>query len=634
VSTANGTGTRAQAALARNDYREGQILRARDLERESGYFLARDRQHAALAHIPGILHGLRLNVFERGTETVVTEKILAEKGSMPLDLFVESGVAVDAHGRLVGLARREQVRTDLATTPSVLPAGRYRIVLLYERVADGAGNGESADPCAEITAGTGGGRTVRERGIIRLRDADEELPAAPTPGALVDGPSDRTEDEAPVVLGTVLWNGQDAFVGFSVVERRYAGVTAQEVATPDEQARIDLNRGLAVHLTAPPARPEDTPRMHDVLRVDPEGRLWIRAGVDAGPDGVRLRRDRASQEESAWRMHLHASAPGASFGKDPADKASVPPAYHPGDRELRIVFERAGDKLGRRRVVIGHVNPQNADFQPALIVYDRHPGEEKKGASTVEVWGDFYVRGTAHLSGVQRLSREGEDESEQLDLLLRQLAGPFAGAFRAFLTTDPDWLKQLAVAVAAHIPASPAFITAVTTALVADAGFLANLAGAASGGVAASLAANQGFKDQIRAYVADQLDGDAAFINAVADGVANVLDDRSSFIQAIAGELQTRPAFISAVAAQVRTEVTGDETFRGHVADLAVQRIISDGDYTEALVLAITQWLDQSNTATQDTAVNRLLDALTERLTEDAGRRNSMRNALGVVTPP
>ncbi|HEX2203709.1 MAG TPA: hypothetical protein VHG91_10440, partial [Longimicrobium sp.] len=135
MSPANGT---ASAPLARNDYREGQVLRARDLERESGYFLARDRQHAALAHVPGILRGLQLRVFEAGTENAVTPDDLAKKGPLPLDLFVEAGVAVDGYGRLVGVPRREQLRAELATSPSLLREGRYRVELLYDRRADAA----------------------------------------------------------------------------------------------------------------------------------------------------------------------------------------------------------------------------------------------------------------------------------------------------------------------------------------------------------------------------------------------------------------------------------------------------------------------------------------------------------------
>ncbi|HET7460540.1 MAG TPA: hypothetical protein VFJ82_04810, partial [Longimicrobium sp.] len=186
--SSNGT---ASAPLARNDYREGQVLRARDLERESGYFLARDRQHAALAHIPGILRGLRLNVFERGTENAVTADDLAKKGAMPLDLFLEAGVAVDGYGRVVSVPRREQLRTALATSPSLLREGRYRVELLYDRAVEG-GTAPGSDPWAVDCAaaaftGGGGGGTVRERFRLRLVENDAPL-NVPGIGAVLDGP--------------------------------------------------------------------------------------------------------------------------------------------------------------------------------------------------------------------------------------------------------------------------------------------------------------------------------------------------------------------------------------------------------------------------------------------------------------
>jgi hypothetical protein len=687
----NGNGTRA-APLARNDYREGQILRARDLERESGYFLARDRQHAALAHIPGILHGLRLNVFEQGTDTVVTPEDLANAGSRPLDLFVESGVAVDAYGRLVGLPRREQVGTELATSPSVLRAGLYRVVLLYDRSAEGAAAG-NGDPCAGLSAAQGGGGTVRERGILRLRDADEPLPDPPTPGELVEGPSDRPEDEAPVVLGTVLWNGEDAFVGFSASERRYAGVTAHTMASPDQRARVELRdeAGRLAVRVAPEAPVGQAPQFGDVLRVDPEGGVWMRAGVDAGPDGVRLRRDRNGQEVSQWRLHLHSQPdpPGSAiFGRDPKGDPSTPPAYHPGEQELRLVFEGTGDGLGRRRVVIGHMDPRTNEFRPSLIVYDKRPSAPDKGTSTVEVFGDFYVRGTAHLSGVQRITREEEDESEELNMLLLQLAGPFAGAFRTFLKSDPKWLGELAGAVASHIPTNDAFITAVTKSLAGNAGFVSGIAGAATPGIRSTLAGDTEFRNQLREAVSAQLKADIPFIGALADAVANLLDDRGTFITQIVNVLLARQDFTDAVTAkvkpavtgdtefrgqvaaqvksavtadtefraqlttqvksavtadevfrgqvagQVRSAITADEAFRGQLADLAVSRITQNETNTANLAAKVAQWLDQSSTAQQVTAINGILDALAERLLQDGTRRVNMRNALGIQEGP
>ncbi|HEX8674014.1 MAG TPA: hypothetical protein VF710_19100, partial [Longimicrobium sp.] len=171
--------TEASAPLARNDYREGQVLRARDLERESGYFLARDRQHAALAHIPGILRGLRLEAFERGTENPVAPQNVT--GEDALDLFLQAGVAVDGYGRLVGVPRREQLGTELATSPALLREGRYRLELLYDRVVDGGGSRNASSPygCAGVAgAGQGGSGTVRERYRLRLADAGRPLAEA------------------------------------------------------------------------------------------------------------------------------------------------------------------------------------------------------------------------------------------------------------------------------------------------------------------------------------------------------------------------------------------------------------------------------------------------------------------------
>src|SRR5688500_18796203 len=98
VSNGNG-GPARNTPVARNRYSEGQILHARDLERESDYFLVRDRQHNALAHGPGILTGLQLAAYEMGTETAVLPSSLTEPTE--LDLWITPGAAIDTMGRFV-----------------------------------------------------------------------------------------------------------------------------------------------------------------------------------------------------------------------------------------------------------------------------------------------------------------------------------------------------------------------------------------------------------------------------------------------------------------------------------------------------------------------------------------------------
>jgi hypothetical protein len=140
------------------------VLRARDLERESGYFLARDRQHAALAHVPGILRGLRLEVFERGTEKPRGSPDV--RGDVALDLFLQAGVAVDGYGRLISVPRREQLGIELATSPSLLRDGTYR-VSCSTTGPRAATVGPAAPPRVPARGWApprrGGGRTVRER---------------------------------------------------------------------------------------------------------------------------------------------------------------------------------------------------------------------------------------------------------------------------------------------------------------------------------------------------------------------------------------------------------------------------------------------------------------------------------------
>ncbi|HET6230176.1 MAG TPA: hypothetical protein VFE05_08905 [Longimicrobiaceae bacterium] len=630
MSTANGTG--AQPPLARNDYREGQILRARDLERESGYFLARGRQHVALAHIPGILHGLQLNVFERGTENGLDEAKLAEKGATPLDLYVEAGVAVDAYGRLVGVPRREQVRAELATAPSVLRAGWYRVVLLYDRSA-GAGT-TGGDACAGAPGSVGGGRTVREGYRIRLRDAYEALPDPPTPGELVDGPSDRPEDEAPVLLGLVQWNGLDSFIGFSLVGRRYAGVTAQAVASPDERARVELRDGagrLAVRV-ADQAPVGKTAPFHDVFRVDDRGGVWVRTGIDAGPEGVRLRRDPDGQEQSLWQVKMSSTPDGSSFGKKPGSKpgeeveVGEPPEYAPGEQEMRIVFERADVPQGRRRVVIGHVDRSDGAFLPAVVVYDRPPNAQRDGGSTVEVWGDLFVRGTAYLAGAQRVPRGGTPKGggdDELDVLLRQLAGPLAGAFRAFLLSDPKWLNDLTAILAARVSKDQALVDAFTAALRGNVAFVSAIAAEAADDVAAALSTDAG----LRTAVATQLEGDPPFLAALVTslGSSAQLAQAVAAHPAVAQALAALPSFITSVANAVALQISTVATLRATVTTAVVARVVQDAATANDLAQAVAARF----TATPAIA-NTVTDAVTARVGADLPRRTALRNALGI----
>src|SRR5688572_19990629 len=122
VSNGNGGPVR-NTPVARNRYSEGQILHARDLERESDYFMVRDRQHNALAHGKGILHGLEVVAFKRGTEEAVSDEELELGKEEDLDIFINSGVAIDGLGRLLIVPKREQLTIDSALLPGPLRDG-------------------------------------------------------------------------------------------------------------------------------------------------------------------------------------------------------------------------------------------------------------------------------------------------------------------------------------------------------------------------------------------------------------------------------------------------------------------------------------------------------------------------------
>jgi hypothetical protein len=602
------TNSTASAPLARNDYREGQVLRARDLERESGYFLARDRQHGALAHIPGILRGLRLHVFERGTENAVTADALAKKGAMPLDLFLEAGVAVDGYGRVVSVPRREQLRTALATSPSLLREGRYRVELLYDRAVEGAAGSAADDPCAAAAFAGGGGRTVRERYRLRLVENDG-VPDVPGIGAVLDGPPDAPEAEAPVALGTVDWNGVDAFIGFSLLGRTYAGVRAEVVASPDERTELDLRDpgGRVAVRFAPEAAPGGQPVFRDAVRIDDQGGVWVRSDLDVGPGGVRFRTDASGQVRSNWHVGLRGTGQGASFGKRPPkdngeeEDIGPPPEYAPGEQEMRIVFERSDSPVGRRRVVVGHV-PRNGgedDFRPAVIIYDAPPeGPEARGAATVEIWGDLFVRGTAYLTGAQRVEEGGlpaRGINDQLDLLLRQLAGPLAGALRAFLLGDPGWLDDLAKAVARR----EQVVVTMREQLAKDAAFIQLLTAAATRELVGSEELLQG--------IADRLPGVATLITSL---VVRLRTERQ-LIEGVSVELRGSDGFIQTVSAAAAGKLLASDEFLTGIAG----RLSGAGTLIDALVarLRVDRQLVGAVTgalATSDTLLTALVDRL------------------------
>jgi hypothetical protein len=483
--TAPPTGPARTTPLARNRYEEGQILRARDLERESDYFLARDRQHNGLAHGYGILLGLELVATEAGSEKPVTEADLSQSGPKPIDLAMKLGAAIDGLGRLLVVSRRVAVSRDLATLPSVLPPDTYRLELVYRHGATRRGT-VTAGPCDE---GSRAG-VVEEIYKLRLTRFD---PANPEPaldlGAVLDGPVDNPNLESPILIGAVEWSGT-AWVGYSTRRRVYAPVQAQRVHAPHHRAEVELfdgNARLAVRfaqMPAPGAPDPFTPGpMQDRLRIDEEGAVWVAADASVGPDGIGFRResDPANPENSRWRIQTLTSDPGAQFGLDPAGNPLAVGAYAPGNRELRVLFQREGSDTGKHRVVIGHVDENGGAFEPALVIYDRPKQGEGTGDATVDVWGDLHVRGTAWLNAAARRPTQPGPGIDELDMLLRQLAGPFAGAFRVFLTSDAQWLQDFAAAMAAQIAQPGGVRTAFINALVADAGFVNAVTTAAVG---------------------------------------------------------------------------------------------------------------------------------------------------------
>lgn len=483
------TPPRRTSPVARNDYREGQILRARDLERESDYFLARSRQHNALAHGPGILVGLGLRGFERGTEEAVTPEELAAGGPAPLDLVITGGAAIDPLGRLIVVPKRKAVGRELATSPSTLPVGSYRLELLYAR--SGAGGASGAD--AQSPCGPGGGNgdghgLIREGYDLRLVEHDFRAgPPEEAVGAVLDGPVDEPSLDHPVVLGVVEWDGQD-YVGYSSTGRHYAPVTAQRIRSADGRTRVELRDPLgrfAVRMASLPEPDDPEPfepePFEDRLILDEKGDVWVGGALSVGPDGVGFRLSGTSTTRSDWRMEYRESDPGAPFRKkkiptpqdQPEDVLLGADEYVAGARELRIQIQREGSAdagSGQHRVVVGLRNPDGT-VDPALVVYDQVPTDSGRGFGVVEVLGDLYVRGTSFLHSASKLPETG-DTNEQLDFILRQLAGPVAGIFRAFLTSDPDWLAEFGEVMAQEITGTQTIRDQFVAALLAEPSFV------------------------------------------------------------------------------------------------------------------------------------------------------------------
>jgi hypothetical protein len=271
---------------------------------------------------------------------------------------------------------------------------------------------------------------------------------------------------------------------------------------------------------------------------------------------------------------------------------------------MRVLFERSDVPVGRRRVVIGHVVRDGgpASFRPAVIVYDRPPESENRGASTVEIWGDLFVRGTAYLTGAQRVEPGGTPETgikDSLDLLLRQLAGPMADALRAFLLGDPDWLDDLAGVVAKRAKflqeivdkvtaelttgaALDTFAAAVVDRITADPVLAQRVADATAGRVQASAATAQTFADAIAARV------------QVTSATAQVLAD------AVAGQVTANAATAQTVATAVAGRVAANTATAQTIADAVAARAQVTSGTAQVLADAIAARVT-ANTATAQT---------------------------------
>jgi hypothetical protein len=448
--------------------------------------------------------------YKAGTETPVTEAVLFTPLPQPLDLYITRGAAIDSGGRLIIVPKRVPVRLDLASVPSVLDAGMYRLELLYQAEESGRG-GRNGSSCEADLPG------VLEEGYrLRLTEYD---PSDPLPeldlGAVLDGPVDDPRVPAPIVLGLVEWSGT-AYDGYSTGIRRYASVRAQRVRAPDDRSEVELrdrNNRFTVRFAAPPGADPFTPgEMEDRFRIESDGDVWVPTEISVGLDGVQFRRegDPNNPENSNWRIHTTTSEPGANFGFDSKGDPLAANKYAEGSRELRVLFQREGGNTGRNRVVIGHVGDNATDFKPALVVYDLPRQGEGTGDATVEVWGDLYVHGTAVLNAVARRPKVPATGVDDLNLLLRQLAGPYAAAFRVFLTSDPVWLKEFGDVVADQIASDAATRTTVVNAIKAQ--------------LATALLADSSFTDVLRDTAVAAV-RDATNLPLLVSALTTLLDD-------------------------------------------------------------------------------------------------------------
>lgn len=415
----NGAGTE----LERNAYKDGQVLSAEALRRESEYFLARDRQHAVLAHSPGILSGLRLK--QEGEEIVVTR-----------------GAAVDRHGRLILVPLNEAITIDLARS---LPSGIYAVELLYQRLMAEGENGGACSIDRPVS--------IREGYRLQLGDADEPLPRLETK---LDVPPDDPESEAPVTIGTIEWRDDTRMFASPLPQGRvYAGVIAESIAAGSDLATLELRdeNDRTVLRTAPrreisasgdssdDVESSSVEELEERLVLDPDGWVKVEGPVKVGSGGVEL-----TGHGSTWTASLVASEDsGSTTFDDTVDE------YKTGEVELRVVIPSLGSTVGRRRIVFGY--DRTDGFKPAIVIYDR-PGSELAGEfATVEIWGDLHVRGTAWLTRAVKETRS-PSSVDDLDLILSQIFGPLGTAMRAWLGSDEEWLGTIASKVLEQLGAA------------------------------------------------------------------------------------------------------------------------------------------------------------------------------------
>ncbi len=381
-------------------YADGQVLTAEALRRGFEHASAHDRLHAGLAHTAGVLEGLL---------------VLADGETS--QVFVERGAAIDGLGRLILVPARIGLTPEMVRTDS--RPGKRQVELLFLEEADEASDATCGEPQ----------RWKREGFWIRLRRTSAgSAPGSSGSRTVLDEPLAPESIESAVRLGTVHWDGQ-AFSDPELEPRDVAGVRARVIEDPDGRAALALGDDRTDVLAELRDGAGET-----WLRVEPAGdasRVWIEGRASMGAVGVGLRRagSAPSVDREPAAMWLEAGAAGPD-AEGPADGAEdVDEGYKPGELELRIQFEDGGVEKGTHRFAIGHPDVSGG-FDPAFVIYDRPSG----GASTtVEVRGDLRVLGTARLASATRL---GGDDSDTLDAIVQQLAGPAGQLIKLYLSGD------------------------------------------------------------------------------------------------------------------------------------------------------------------------------------------------------